>query len=43
MLFIQKMDSKKVIITLIKINYEINIQLMTALKPYVFQYNSLMF
>ena len=34
MLFIQKMDSKKVIITLIKINYEINIQLMTALKPY---------
>ena len=34
MLFIQKMDSKKVIISVIKINYEINIQLMTALKPY---------
>ena len=28
------MNSKKVIITLIKINYEINIQFMTALKPY---------
>jgi len=34
MLFTQKMDSKEVIITLIKINYEINIELMTALKPY---------
>ena len=28
------MNSKQVIITLIKTNYEINIQLMTALKPY---------
>lgn len=28
------MNSKKVIITLIKINYEINVQFMTALKPY---------
>ena len=29
-----KMTSKEVIITLIRANYEINIQLMTALKPY---------
>lgn len=29
-----KMNSKEVIITLIRTNYEINIQLMTALKPY---------
>ena len=28
------MNSKKVIITLIKTNYEINVQFMTALKPY---------
>ena len=28
------MNSKKVIITLIKINYEINVQFMTALKPH---------
>ena len=31
---ITKMNSKEVVIALIKINYEINIQLMTALKPY---------
>lgn len=34
MLIVEYMESKKIIITLIKINYEINNQLMSVLKPY---------